>query len=1338
MVSPSGRYVCRVCGDVADAAGACERDGALRAASAGDPLLGEDVAGYRIVERIGRGGMGEVYRAIQRSIGAQVAIKVMSHDQARDPEIAERFVVEARIPNLVRHDGLVNVLSLGILPDGRPYQLMEYLIGASLAELFRRSGALPLGTLCGWLREALRALAPLHDRGVVHRDVKPSNLFVTAGGRLKVLDFGIAKLLQPDGRGLTRSGHLLGTVEYMAPEQAEGGPVDPRADLFALGVVLFEGATGRRPFDGRPLDALARREAPPAVSPAALDEVVRTAMAPEPSRRYASAAAMEAALARVVDALDPPAFAPVDASPRAGGPGPPGSAMDLLATAPLTPPAQAAPTPALRRPADPAVDVPDRLGRYRVERTLGRGGHGVVLLGFDPTVERPVALKLLDRDRGNRGDRGDRRDRMTAEAQAMARVNHPNVLALYELASDGDRRFLALEYVAGTDLARWLAEAPRPWRAIVDMFAAAGRGLAAAHAAGVIHRDFKPANVLVGGDGRPRVGDFGLADAGDGAIAGGTPAYMAPEQLDGAAVDARADQFAFAAALWEALHGELPYAGDSATAVALAVRRGELRAPARGEVPAPINAALRRALSAAPADRFAAMPELLAAVTAVTSPRPGAPARGRRVALGAGIAAAAAAAGIALAAARAGRPAARVPTLGEIAALDDPGDALRALDALDDAALATPEARQLALAAAARGPTTRFDEPAPITALAVGDGRLVTASAAGLAIRDLRRRDVRRLPAIPGEVLALRLAGDHLLALVRAGIVRIPLDGSPPSSAVRCDAITAGGAGATSSPDLEYAACPRGSELVDVIDLAGAVHLEVALDQWLGFSSDGRRGLTLRDHRLELRELATGALAASRPAGDVRAIASSGDLCAISSGAQVVIWNTATGAASEAALPRVDHLAIAGSLIFAAAEREVVALDAAGRQVQRWTTDAAIRAVAAVRAPGGGPRVVLELPGELVFKDLDHDRELALPGAVSALAVAPDGDLVAVASGAQLRLWHTGLVVPRSWRLPEGVLHSATALAVSYGGRWAAYADGPALRVIDLVAGGVRAAATPDPARIAFSPDDHRLVTVDGARRLRMWDPDRLAAPRELGGFGGAIGFLRLASDGSIRIRVQDGPVSELDGRQPCGPDRALAMGARYALLRTGDTTALCEIATGVRRPLAIPGSGRFAIDDDQLVASDGGRARLFELPTGRELRLPDLPVDRAWLDHGRVIAQLADATAAVLRPGAREPVVLAGSRGAEVVESAGDHVVIAGGRELAVWDVRRPDARHAVGRIASCCVYRVSWSEAARAVLSLSIAGLGASGAMELQLDAWPSEAAGAAEVRRWISAVQ
>src|SRR5262249_30651990 len=151
-------------------------------------------------------------------------------------------------------------------------------------------------------------------------------------------------------------------------------------------------------------------------------------------------------------------------------------------------------------------------------------------------------------------------------------------------------------------------------------------------------------------------------------------------------------------------------------------------------------------------------------------------------------------------------------------------------------------------------------------------------------------------------------------------------DGGPVQPVMRCNGVGAGTVAATATPDLQYLACPVGAELLDVLGPTGPVRFEVALDQWAGLSSDGRRGLVLRDRRLEVRDLATGGVVASMMAGDVRATVASGELCAYSTSAQVVIWNTASGATAEVALPRVDHLAIAGSWIFAAAEHEVVLL----------------------------------------------------------------------------------------------------------------------------------------------------------------------------------------------------------------------------------------------------------------------------------------------------------------------------------------------------------------------------------------------------------------------------
>src|SRR5688572_19929646 len=220
-------YVCPECGSPSREPGFCASDGAALEDASRDPLLGRSVGSYRIARRIGAGGMGEVYRGVQPHIGSRVAIKVLSHECAKSPALVERFFAEARAVNVIRHENIVNVIDLSALPDGRPYIVMEHLEGAPLSAILRRFGPLPLGTLTRLIGDVLDALDAAHAKGVVHRDLKPDNVFVSRSGRAKVLDFGIAKL-RPDLAALsdaTRTGALLGTPHYMSPEQALGQSV---------------------------------------------------------------------------------------------------------------------------------------------------------------------------------------------------------------------------------------------------------------------------------------------------------------------------------------------------------------------------------------------------------------------------------------------------------------------------------------------------------------------------------------------------------------------------------------------------------------------------------------------------------------------------------------------------------------------------------------------------------------------------------------------------------------------------------------------------------------------------------------------------------------------------------------------------------------------------------------------------------------------------------------------------------------------------------------------------------------------------------------------------------
>ena len=320
-----------------------------------------------------------------------------------------------------------------------------------------------------------------------------------------------------------------------------------------------------------------------------------------------------------------------------------------------------------------------RVGRYEVIGPIGAGGMGVVYAARDPKLDRKVALKVLRPEASPDAMGVDLRGRTLREAQAMAQLSHPNVLAVHDVGTSGEHVFLAMELVEGGTLADWLREKPRGWRDVLQMFLPAARGLAAAHAAGILHRDFKPENVLIGSDGRPRVTDFGLAGilaatrsnrtASTNAMAG-SPAYMAPEQMRGDPLDARADMFSYCVALHEGLYGERPFAGDTLAELQRAIEVGELRRPRKGSgVPARLRRVLSHGLQAAPAERFQSMQELIAALERSQRPT-------RKAAFGMTIVAmaAAATAGVALSQRSASRVDDQIHSLlGQMEAEEDPG-----------------------------------------------------------------------------------------------------------------------------------------------------------------------------------------------------------------------------------------------------------------------------------------------------------------------------------------------------------------------------------------------------------------------------------------------------------------------------------------------------------------------------------------------------------------------------------------------------------------------------------------------------------------------------------------
>lgn len=369
-------------------------------------LIGRNIGPYQILERLGRGGMASVYKAVQASLNRNVALKVLPPSLAMDPTFVERFRREATAAASLQHPNILPIYDFG--QDGDTFYIaMMLVLGGTLRE---RIGRLPLPLACRIASQIADALDYAHARGIIHRDVKPTNILMARDDWAMLADFGIARLVE--AQGLTSTGTGIGTPEYMSPEQALGRPVDGRSDIYALGVVLFEMVTGRQPFVGPDSFSIVRQhvETPlpkassinPAV-PAAIDAIIERATQKVPAQRYQTAGAMKAALDRfvaggapgtteqtspMIGVGDPTVVAPPSRTPSGGTPPAAGSTPP-----PAAPPRRAGPNWFL-------------LGGGAVALLLCAclGGLGAVVVAGaligDPTPTEPVAQATATRSAG--------------------------------------------------------------------------------------------------------------------------------------------------------------------------------------------------------------------------------------------------------------------------------------------------------------------------------------------------------------------------------------------------------------------------------------------------------------------------------------------------------------------------------------------------------------------------------------------------------------------------------------------------------------------------------------------------------------------------------------------------------------------------------------------------------------------------------------------------------------------------------------------------------------------------------------------------------------------------
>ncbi len=578
----------------------------------GEQWIGTRIREYEILERIGHGGMGSVYRARHVYLDEERAIKLIQTELATSQDFVNRFIREAKLLAKLRHPNLVQLYEFGTLENNRFFMVMELLRGESALQRIRKIQRIPLQHALRIIREAAMGLEAGHQKGIIHRDLSPDNLLLvqTESGveTTKVIDFGIARPTAKETQRFTRTNMFIGKLEYVSPELCgqigEDEELDQRADIYSLGVTLYHMVTGRLPFtSSTPQGYMYKHlnENPRSLSshvdcgpfPPELDHFIAKAMAKRRENRHSSMNEVIEHLNHIETSLTPAVQAPSWIAPVLPTPG------SFFAN------------------------------RYLIEKRIGEGGMGTVFKATDRMLDISVAIKALNRELVSNETN---LNRLKREVILARKVAHPNVCRIYDIGQADGVHYVSMEYVEGRTLSEILHQrGALPMQEVIPIMRQVLHALGAAHRAGIVHRDLKPQNIMLDHTGRATIMDFGIsfsADAGHLTQTGmmvGTPRYMAPEQFKEQEFDHRADLYSAGVILYEILTGRAPF--DARTPASMMYAHLNTPPPRPSQfsphLGPQLESVILRALEKDPSKRFQNTQEFISALELPTWTVPG-------------------------------------------------------------------------------------------------------------------------------------------------------------------------------------------------------------------------------------------------------------------------------------------------------------------------------------------------------------------------------------------------------------------------------------------------------------------------------------------------------------------------------------------------------------------------------------------------------------------------------------------------------------------------------------------------------------------------------------------